>query len=56
MGDQYLLEQIIGERIEIVAGLPADGRVVDSGAGFLSDGDVVRVVESPVAPVKAAEK
>jgi RND family efflux transporter MFP subunit len=46
----------VGERIEIVAGLPADGRVVDSGAGFLSDGDVVRVVETPVAPVKAAEK
>ena len=46
----------VGERIEIVAGLPAVGRVVESGAGFLSDGDVVRVVENPVAPVKAAEK
>ncbi|HJW51040.1 MAG TPA: efflux RND transporter periplasmic adaptor subunit [Burkholderiaceae bacterium] len=46
----------VGDRIEILAGLPADGRLVESGAGFLSDGDVVRVVETPVAPVKAAEK
>ena len=46
----------VGDRIEILAGLPADARLVESGAGFLSDGDVVRVVETPVAPVKAAEK
>lgn len=34
----------LGDRIEITAGLAADARVVDSGVGFLSDGDVVRVV------------
>ena len=34
-----------GERIEITGGLPATARVVAQGAGFLADGDVVRVVE-----------
>ena len=46
----------VGERIEIVAGMPADGRVVECGAGLVSEGAGVLVVESPVAPVKAAEK
>jgi HlyD family secretion protein len=35
----------IGERIEIVSGLPKDARVVSQGAGFLADGDVVRVTD-----------
>jgi RND family efflux transporter MFP subunit len=34
----------IGERIEIVSGLPHDVQVVVSGAGFLNDGDLVRSV------------
>jgi RND family efflux transporter MFP subunit len=34
-----------GERVEVVAGLNADDRLVADGAAFLSDGDVVRVVE-----------
>lgn len=34
----------LGERIEILAGLPAQVRVVASGAGFLADGDFVKVV------------
>lgn len=34
------------ERIEIIEGLSADNRVVATGAGFLGDGDIVRVVES----------
>jgi RND family efflux transporter MFP subunit len=33
-----------GERIEILSGLARDARVVASGAGFLADGDAVRVV------------
>jgi RND family efflux transporter MFP subunit len=37
----------LGERIEIVAGLDADTRVVASGTGFLADGDSVRVVAAP---------
>jgi multidrug efflux pump subunit AcrA (membrane-fusion protein) len=46
-----------GERVEISAGLPADARVVASGAGFLADGDTVRVVDQTpavAAPPKAA--
>ena len=34
----------VGERVEIVAGLDATARVVAAGAGFLADGDVVKVV------------
>ena len=33
-----------GDRIEITSGLEANARVVASGAGFLTDGDTVRVV------------
>jgi len=45
-----------GERVEVTAGLPADARVVASGAGFLSDGDTVRVVDRapPAAPILPA--
>lgn len=39
----------VGERVEIVEGLPPDAQVVASGAGFLADGDLVRVVPAPVA-------
>jgi HlyD family secretion protein len=35
----------VGERIEITSGLPKDARVVAQGAGFLADGDIVRVSE-----------
>ncbi len=35
-----------GELVEITAGLAPDTAVVASGAGFLSDGDTVRVVEA----------
>jgi len=37
----------MGDQIEIVSGIAADTRVVASGAGFLADGDVVRVVDAP---------
>jgi RND family efflux transporter MFP subunit len=48
-----------GERVEVTAGLPADARVVASGAGFLSDGDTVSVVDrapsaAPAPPAAAA--
>jgi len=33
-----------GERIEVVSGLDAKAQVVESGAGFLADGDLVKVV------------
>jgi RND family efflux transporter MFP subunit len=35
----------VGERIEIVSGLEPVARVVTAGAGFLADGDVVKVVK-----------
>jgi HlyD family secretion protein len=35
----------IGERVEIVGGLAKDARVVAQGAGFLADGDVVRIAD-----------
>lgn len=34
-----------GERIEIVSGLEPAARVVATGAGFLADGDIVKVVD-----------
>ncbi|MGJ7579009.1 efflux RND transporter periplasmic adaptor subunit [Variovorax sp. RHLX14] len=33
----------VGDRVEIVTRLPADAQVVVQGAGFLNDGDLVRV-------------
>jgi len=39
-----------GERIEVVSGLTPAARVVENGAGFLADGDVVKVVEGSVKP------
>ena len=39
-----------GERVEILAGLPPDAQVVASGAGFLADGDVVKVVAGRQQP------
>jgi RND family efflux transporter MFP subunit len=38
-----------GSQIEIVKGISGKDQVVVSGAGFLKDGDVVRVVTEPVA-------
>jgi RND family efflux transporter MFP subunit len=48
-GDRVALTRVelgrrLGERVEITAGLDAGARVVASGAGFLADGDTVRVV------------
>ncbi len=34
-----------GDRVEIVDGLGVDARIVDSGVGFLVDGDLVHVVD-----------
>jgi RND family efflux transporter MFP subunit len=41
-------------RVEITSGLPADARLVANGAGFLNDGDLVRLVEAPSGPAAAA--
>lgn len=42
-----------GDRIELTGGLEAGARVVASGVGFLSDGDLVRVVDA--SAVKSAK-
>ena len=42
----------LGERVEVVAGLPADALVVVSGAGFLNDGDLVRNVVPVAMPAR----
>lgn len=39
----------VGDRIEVRGELPKDARVVVAGAGFLNDGDLVRVGEAPAA-------
>ncbi len=44
----------VDERIEIVAGLEPQARVVNQGTGFLADGDLVRVVESPAPAARPA--
>ncbi len=44
----------VGERIEITGGLEPGTRVVASGAGFLAEGDTVRVVDAPPAVNPAA--
>ncbi|MBX9699402.1 MAG: efflux RND transporter periplasmic adaptor subunit [Acetobacteraceae bacterium] len=36
--------------VEIASGLDAEDRVVVAGAGFLTDGDVVRVADAPARP------
>ena len=51
--------RLAGDRAEIVSGLAADARIVVDGAGFLNDGDLVRVSEEikpnqPITPVSAA--
>ncbi|WP_176666655.1 efflux RND transporter periplasmic adaptor subunit [Variovorax sp. SG517] len=39
----------LNDRIEITSALPEGAQVVVQGAGFLNDGDLVRVVDSPAA-------
>ena len=38
-----------GDRVEVLEGLKADTSIVASGAGFLNDGDLVKVADTPVA-------
>lgn len=42
--------RLAGDRLEILGGLAADARIVAAGAGFLNDGDVVRVVDGQEDP------
>ena len=44
----------VADRIEITGGLDPAARVVASGAGFLADGDTVRVVAAAASPATSA--
>lgn len=46
--------RLADDRIEVLSGLEEGERVVERGAGFLSDGDRVRVVDAAQAPVETA--
>ncbi|MBK9441711.1 MAG: efflux RND transporter periplasmic adaptor subunit [Comamonadaceae bacterium] len=60
--------RVLGDQVEILSGLRPEDRLVASGASFLSEGDLVRVVAEPaqiskekstpaqVAPAQAASK
>lgn len=37
----------LGDRVEVIEGLAPDAVIVQSGAGFLNDGDLVHVVDQP---------
>jgi RND family efflux transporter MFP subunit len=45
--------RLAADQLEILGGLEADTRVVAAGAGFLNDGDLVRVTEAPLAAATA---
>jgi HlyD family secretion protein len=45
-----------GNRVEIAQGLQADARVVAEGAGFLADGDTVRVVAAATPAAASAPR
>jgi RND family efflux transporter MFP subunit len=44
----------IGEQVEVLSGLKPEARVAVQGAGFLNDGDVVKVVAATPAAASAA--
>jgi RND family efflux transporter MFP subunit len=44
----------VGDRVEVVTPLPTDAKVVVQGAGFLNDGDLVRVAAPAAAPAAPA--
>ena len=47
----------VGERVEVLDGITADAVLVAQGAGFLNDGDVVKVVAAPAStPVLASNR
>jgi RND family efflux transporter MFP subunit len=46
--------RIADERLQVLSGLTSDMRVVASGGGFLNDGDLVRVTDSPASATPAS--
>ena len=52
--------RVAGDQLEVLAGVQAQDKLVASGGSFLSDGDLVKVVESgqkqPVPPANTAQQ
>ena len=46
--------RIAGDRVQVLAGVTADMKLVASGGGFLNDGDLVRVADGPASATPAA--
>jgi HlyD family secretion protein len=46
----------VGDRIELLGGVPADAKVVAAGGAFLADGDLVKVVSASSAAAASAPK
>ena len=46
--------RLVGEQVELLSGLAPDASIVVSGAGFLNDGDLVRVAEATPSPASSA--
>lgn len=47
--------RVVGDQVEVLSGVKPEDTLVTSGGSFLSDGDLVRVVNSAVAPAKPAQ-
>jgi RND family efflux transporter MFP subunit len=47
--------RVLGDQVEIQSGVKADDKLVASGGSFLSDGDLVRVVNAATAQTKPAQ-
>ena len=44
----------VGDRVELLDGIGADAVVIASGAGFLNEGDLVKVAPAPTPAATAA--
>ncbi len=46
--------RLVGERVELLSGLKPEASIVINGAGFLNDGDLVRVVDATASAAPAS--
>ncbi|MGE4240249.1 efflux RND transporter periplasmic adaptor subunit [Ramlibacter sp.] len=46
--------RVEADRLEVLGGIGPDARIVAAGAGFLNDGDLVRVADAPASAASAA--
>ena len=48
--------RLLGDQVEILSGIKPEDKLVATGGGFLSDGDLVRVVDAAAPAAKPASK